>query len=138
MTRIAFLGTGLMGAPMARRLLGAGHHVTVWNRSPEKAQVLAQAGAVPAADPAQAVAGAEVVFTMLADGAAVADVLFARGVADAMSRDAVLVDTSSIAPAQARDHAAALAARGRLTREADMSGWKTRTRVFMNAPVVRR
>ena len=122
MTRIAFLGTGLMGAPMARRLLGAGHHVTVWNRSPEKAQVLAQAGAVPAADPAQAVAGAEVVFTMLADGAAVADVLFARGVADAMSRDAVLVDTSSIAPAQARDHAAALAARGIAAVDCPVSG----------------
>ncbi|NRB03039.1 MAG: NAD(P)-binding domain-containing protein, partial [Rhodobacteraceae bacterium] len=37
---IALLGTGLMGAPMARNLMAAGHHLTVWNRSPEKAQPL--------------------------------------------------------------------------------------------------
>ena len=112
MIRIAFLGTGLMGAPMVRRLLAAGHSVTVWNRSPDKAQVLAAAGAVPASDPASAVAEAEFVFTMLADGAAVADVLFSRGVADAMPRDAVLIDTSSITPALARDHAQALGRKG--------------------------
>ncbi len=112
MTRIAFLGTGLMGAPMVRRLLAAGHHVTVWNRTPEKAQTLAEAGAVPAPDPARAVDGAEIVFTMLADGPAVADVLFSRGAADAMSEDTVLIDTSSIAPTLARDHAQTLALRG--------------------------
>ncbi|WP_410218302.1 NAD(P)-dependent oxidoreductase [Paracoccus sp. (in: a-proteobacteria)] len=104
MNRIAFLGTGLMGAPMVQRLLAAGHPVTVWNRSPDKAEALAADGAMPVSDPGQAVAGADFVFTMLSDGPAVAEMLFNRGVANAMSRGAVLIDTSSIAPAQARDH----------------------------------
>ena len=110
--RIAFLGTGLMGAPMVRRLLGAGHAVTVWNRAAHKAAALAADGAVVADDPAAAVAGAGVVFTMLSDGPAVGAVLFGRGVADGVARGAVVVDTSSIAPDQARDHALRLAGLG--------------------------
>ncbi|WP_343038869.1 NAD(P)-dependent oxidoreductase [Paracoccus aestuariivivens] len=110
--KIAFLGTGLMGAPMVRRLLGAGFEVTVWNRAPEKAQALAQDGAVVAMDPVQAVVGADVVFTMLSDGHAVADVIFAKGVAENLRSGAVVIDTSSIAPHMAREHAEALASRG--------------------------
>ncbi|MFN3278099.1 MAG: NAD(P)-dependent oxidoreductase [Paracoccus hibiscisoli] len=112
MTEIAFLGTGLMGAPMVRRLLGAGHAVTVWNRDAAKARALQAHGAQVADDPAQAVAGAGIVFTMLSDGPAVAQVLFDRGVAAAMDRGAVLIDTSSIAPDLARDHAQRLAQLG--------------------------
>lgn len=119
---IAFLGTGLMGAPMVRRLLGAGHRVTVWNRAPEKALALADDGATVAATPAEAVAGAEVVFTMLSDGAAVADVLFARGTVEAISAEAVVIDTSSIAPAQARDHAQRLADLGLASVDCPVSG----------------
>jgi len=63
--RIAFVGTGIMGAPMARNLAGAGHDVTVWNRTREKAEGL---GANVAGTPAEAVDGAEAVVTMLADG----------------------------------------------------------------------
>ncbi|WP_245155574.1 NAD(P)-dependent oxidoreductase [Paracoccus ravus] len=110
--KIAFLGTGLMGAPMVRRLLAAGFPVTVWNRAPEKAQALASDGASVAIGPVQAVAGADVVFTMLSDGAAVADVIFAKGVAENLRPGAVIVDTSSIAPHLAREHAEALASRG--------------------------
>jgi 3-hydroxyisobutyrate dehydrogenase len=73
--RISFLGTGIMGAPMARHLAQAGHDVTVWNRTAEKAQPLAEHGARVAGDPAAAVGGAEVVVTMLTDGAAVEDVI---------------------------------------------------------------
>nr|WP_111300432.1 NAD(P)-dependent oxidoreductase [Paracoccus saliphilus] len=112
MNRIAFLGTGLMGAPMVQRLLAAGHPVTVWNRSPDKAEALAADGAMPVSHPGQAVAGADFVFTMLSDGPAVAEMLFNRGVANAMSQGAVLIDTSSIAPAQAQDHADRLQAMG--------------------------
>ena len=119
---IAFLGTGLMGAPMARRLLGAGHRVTVWNRAPQKAQALSGDGAIVAATPAEAVAEADIVFTMLSDGAAVADVLFAQGVAQAMPASAILVDSSSIAPAQARDHAARLADLGVAAVDCPVSG----------------
>ncbi|MGY6411895.1 MAG: NAD(P)-dependent oxidoreductase [Alkalilacustris sp.] len=110
--RISFLGTGLMGAPMVRRLLGAGHSVTVWNRAPAKAEALAADGATVSADPAGAVSGAEIVFTMLSDGPAVGAVLFDRGVAERIGRGAVVVDCSSIAPDIARDHAARLAALG--------------------------
>lgn len=115
MTVVAVLGTGLMGAPMARRLLAAGHEVTVWNRDADKARPLQAEGAQMAADPAGAVRGAQVVLTMLSDGPAVAQVLFERGVAQAMADGAggcVLIDTSSIAPHEARDHAQRLAARG--------------------------
>ncbi|MDO5642087.1 MAG: NAD(P)-dependent oxidoreductase [Paracoccus sp. (in: a-proteobacteria)] len=110
--KIAFLGTGLMGAPMVRRLLGAGHRVTIWNRAHEKAQALAEAGAVVAESPVVAVDGADFVFTMLSDGPAVASVLFDSGAAAALAPGAVVIDTSSIAPADARDHAARLADMG--------------------------
>lgn len=120
--RIAFLGTGLMGAPMARRLLAAGFPVTVWNRDPHKAEALASFGATVAATPAKAVDGADIVFTMLSDGAAVTDVLFDQGVADAVKQGAVIVDTSSIAPPIARDHASRLADRGIAHIDAPVSG----------------
>lgn len=119
---IAFLGTGLMGAPMVRRLLGAGHEVIVWNRAPDKARALAADGARVAASPAEAVRDADAVFTMLSDGAAVADVLFAQGAADAMAAGTVVIDCSSIAPAAARDHAARLAERGVLHVDCPVSG----------------
>ena len=72
---VAFIGTGLMGGPMARRLLGAGFSVTVWNRSVDKAEALVADGAVVAASPAEAAKGADIVITMLSDGKAVGEVL---------------------------------------------------------------
>ncbi|MFJ4188793.1 NAD(P)-dependent oxidoreductase [Kitasatospora sp. NPDC089509] len=69
MEKIAFLGLGRMGLPMARRLAAAGHPLTVWNRSPGRAGDLTEA-----ASPAEAVAGADIVVTMLSDPGAVADV----------------------------------------------------------------
>jgi 3-hydroxyisobutyrate dehydrogenase len=70
--RIGFLGTGIMGAPMARNLASAGHEVRAWNRTSSKAEGL---GATVVSSPAEAVDGAEVVITMLADGPTVAAVL---------------------------------------------------------------
>jgi len=66
--RVALLGTGIMGAGMARNLVAAGHEVRAWNRTRERAEGL---GAAVAGSPAEAVEGAEVVITMLADGPAV-------------------------------------------------------------------
>ena len=77
MTTVAFCGLGAMGAPMAARLLDAGHELRVWNRTPGKAGSLVDAGATEAGSPAEAAAGAEVVVTMLADPAAVAGVVVA-------------------------------------------------------------
>ncbi|MEJ3659104.1 NAD(P)-dependent oxidoreductase [Actinomycetes bacterium KLBMP 9759] len=64
---VALLGTGIMGAGMGRNILAAGHELRVWNRTTEKARPLAEAGAVLAADPADAVRDADVVITMLGD-----------------------------------------------------------------------
>ena len=69
--RVAVLGTGIMGAPMARNLRAAGHEVRAWNRSPAKAEPLSEDGVTVAASVAEAVAGADVVVTMLADAPAV-------------------------------------------------------------------
>jgi 2-hydroxy-3-oxopropionate reductase len=106
--KIAFLGTGLMGAPMARRLLAAGYPLTVWNRDAEKARPFEAEGARLAASPVEAVDGADIVITMLTDATAVASVLFESGCAEALKAGAVIVDTSSIAPDAAKTHAARL------------------------------
>lgn len=120
--QIAFLGTGLMGAPMVLRLLAAGFPVTVWNRDARKSVPLAESGARLASNPAQAVQGADVVFTMLSDGIAVEDVLFTQGVATALRKGAVVIDTSSIAPPIARDHARRLTTLGVAHVDAPVSG----------------
>jgi 3-hydroxyisobutyrate dehydrogenase len=70
--RVAVLGTGIMGAPMARNIAGADHDVVVWNRTREKAEGL---GAAVADSPAEAIHGADAVITMLADGDAVASAI---------------------------------------------------------------
>lgn len=120
--RIAVLGTGLMGAPMARRLMAAGFAVTVWNRDSSKAEALASDGAISAQTPAEAVSGAGVVITMLTNADAVKDVLFDRGAVDAMTSGITVIDMSSIAPHFARDHSAGLAERGINHVDAPVSG----------------
>jgi 3-hydroxyisobutyrate dehydrogenase-like beta-hydroxyacid dehydrogenase len=73
--RVAVLGTGIMGAPMARNLLRAGFHVGVWNRTPDKARELATAGADLAETSADVVREAAFVITMLTNTAAVVAVM---------------------------------------------------------------
>jgi 3-hydroxyisobutyrate dehydrogenase len=68
---IAFLGLGRMGQPMAMNLVRAGFHVRVWNRTLSRTRAVAAAGGIPAATPADATRGADIVITMLADGPAV-------------------------------------------------------------------
>lgn len=74
--RVAFLGLGQMGSEIARNILKAGHELTVWNRSPDKADALVAAGARRATSPAAAAAEAEIVCSMLADDRAVEAVVF--------------------------------------------------------------
>lgn len=119
---IAFIGTGLMGGPMARNLLKAGFSLRVWNRSMEKAKTLMADGAVLASSAAEAAAGASIVITMLSDGDAVGDVLFNSGVAEALEKGAVVIDSSSIAPSIARTHAERLSALGIHHIDAPVSG----------------
>ncbi|MGN7190304.1 NAD(P)-dependent oxidoreductase [Curtobacterium sp. MCBA15_004] len=92
--RVTVLGTGTMGAGVARSLLREGHDVTVWNRSAERAAPLASDGATVAQDAPSAVAEAEVVLLTLFDTDAVVDVLRAAG--SAAPRDAVWVQASTI------------------------------------------
>ena len=118
--QVAVLGTGSMGAPMAANLARIRPPLTVWNRTRAKAEALAPLGATVAPDIASAVAEADVVITMLQDGAAVTEVLAAAETA--MKSGAVLVDMSSIPPDLAREHAARLAARGLGHLDAPVSG----------------
>ncbi|MFQ5959069.1 MAG: NAD(P)-dependent oxidoreductase [Alphaproteobacteria bacterium] len=120
--RIAVLGTGLMGAPMAINLLEAGHRVTVWNRTRAKMDPLIARGAACAASPGEAVAVADVVVTMLESGPVVTEVLFASGAAERLPPGALVIDMSSIPPATARDHAERLAATGAAHLDAPVSG----------------
>ncbi|AXS41126.1 NAD(P)-dependent oxidoreductase [Breoghania sp. L-A4] len=120
--KVAFLGTGLMGAPMARRILGAGYSLSAWNRTPDKAAVLAPAGARVASTPADAVADADIVISMVFDGATVADLYFNQGAVDAAKPGALFIDMSSIQPSVARDLAARLAERGLRYLDAPVSG----------------
>ena len=92
--RIAFLGTGIMGAPMARHLAQAGHDVTVWNRTSEKAEPLVEHGAAVAGSPEEAVDGAEVIVTMLTDTGAVEDVM--RAAAPAAPAGAIWWQASTV------------------------------------------
>lgn len=107
---VAVLGIGMMGFPMARRLCEAGLTVHAWNRSRDKAERLQPFGAHVHDTPAQAVAQADIVITLLQDGLAVEDVLFHQGAAHGLHPGSLVVDMSSIQPRQARDHAARLAA----------------------------
>jgi 3-hydroxyisobutyrate dehydrogenase len=105
MTDVAILGTGQMGAAMARRLLTAGHSVTVWNRTAARAAALGKLGATVAATPQEAVREAGVVITMLTDAAAVSDTLFGSGTA--LPEGTTVVQMSTVGPDETR----ALAAR---------------------------
>lgn len=91
---VAVLGTGIMGAAMARNLAGAGLDVRVWNRTRAKAEPLAAHGARITDTPAEAVDGADVVLTMLLDGDAVLDAL--RQAASRLASGAVWLQTSTV------------------------------------------
>lgn len=97
--KIAFLGLGKMGSAMAPHLLKAGHEVTVWNRTRARAEALVPLGARVANSAVDAARGAEVVFTMLMDDAALEELVFAGGVLRAMSAGAVHVALSTISVA---------------------------------------
>ncbi|GHD49837.1 2-hydroxy-3-oxopropionate reductase [Marinobacter persicus] len=118
---IAFLGIGLMGAPMTRNLLDAGFPMTLWNRTASKCDSFADEATI-AASPAEAVADADVVITMLENGDVVEDVLVAQGVIDALKPGALVVDMSSVQPSVARRHAALAAERGAGYVDAPVSG----------------
>ncbi len=97
--KLAFLGIGLMGRPMATRLLHAGMQVQVWNRSAAKAEALREAGATPQASVAEAVSGAKIIISMLEAGAAVGEVIDAA--LPALQAGALWIDMSSTRQSEA-------------------------------------
>ena len=99
---IGFIGLGAMGAGIAKNLVEAGHEVTVWNRSPDKAEALKAAGAQAASSPAEAAADAAIVFTMLSDDAALLSVMRGEdGLMKGMPQRSLHVSLSTISVATA-------------------------------------
>ena len=96
-TKIALLGLGLMGSGMAGRLLDAGYPLTIWNRTPGKAQALESRGARVAKSPREAASGAAVVISMLADVPVCRDVWLGRGEALVdIAPGTVLIESSTV------------------------------------------
>ncbi len=122
--KLGYLGLGMMGFPMTRRLVSAGYDVTVWNRSPGKAAALVAAGAKAALHPSDVAATASILFMCLTDAAAVEKVVFGPdGLATATGSGKLVVDFSSIHPDAARAIAARLkAANGMGWIDAPVSG----------------
>jgi|HubBroStandDraft_1064217.scaffolds.fasta_scaffold74049_2 3-hydroxyisobutyrate dehydrogenase-like beta-hydroxyacid dehydrogenase len=111
--RIGFLGMGTMGAPMALRLIGAGHELAVWNRTEGKTKPLLREGAIAAATPAEAELGADAVVTMLFDDAANEQALFGpNGLMDALEPGSLHIAMSTISVALIERLTAEHASRG--------------------------
>jgi 3-hydroxyisobutyrate dehydrogenase len=122
MSRIAFIGLGNMGAPMAANLLKAGHALTVFDLVAKAMAGLRDLGAAVAATPAEAVSEAEVVVTMLPASAHVEKLYLADALFDYVRADALVLECSTISPASARKVAEVAAARGVAMVDAPVSG----------------
>jgi 3-hydroxyisobutyrate dehydrogenase-like beta-hydroxyacid dehydrogenase len=121
--RIAWIGLGTMGAPMAAHLLAAGHELHVHNRTRAREEPLAAAGAIRAETPAEAVIDADLVFTCVSDSPDLEEiVLGSGGIAGGMRRDSVLVDCSTVSPATSKKIAATLLPMGIGAVDAPVSG----------------
>src|SRR6185437_15202247 len=124
MTRVAFLGLGAIGAPMASHLAKSPFQLTVWNRTRTTAEAFgSEHGASVAATPADAARGAEFVITCLPSSREVAEVLEGpRGIMEGLEADAVLIDCTSGDPAASRGFAANLNQRRASFMDAPVSG----------------
>jgi 3-hydroxyisobutyrate dehydrogenase len=115
--RLGFVGLGIMGGAMTRRLLERGWQVTVWNLEPERVPPLVEAGAVAAESPREVAEAAEIVLVCVLDTPAVESVVFgSSGIVEASRPGMILLDHSTIDPAATRDMAARL-------RERTGAGW---------------
>lgn len=119
--RIAFLGVGLMGTPMVRNLLDAGHPMTLWNRTASKCGPFKDEAAI-ADSPKNAVRDADVVITMLENGDVVDNVMVEQGGIGALKAGAVYIDMSSVQPSLARRHAELVRQQGAGYVDAPVSG----------------
>jgi len=121
--KIAFLGLGTMGAPMANNLRKSGHAVTVWNRTAARAEPLAKKGAKQAATPRAAAAGQDLVFLSVSDEKAVDQVLDGpEGLLAGLAPGSVVIDTSTAGVQSARSTEAKVKAKGGVFLAAPMLG----------------
>ncbi|WP_027853012.1 NAD(P)-dependent oxidoreductase [Marinobacterium litorale] len=110
--KLGFIGMGLMGIPMSRRLMQAGYSVCVWNRTPDKCEPLRQQGAQVASSIAELLASCDILFTCVSDSAAMEElVLGSEGIATHGQNGQILIDCSSIAPDTTRSLADDIARR---------------------------
>jgi 2-hydroxy-3-oxopropionate reductase len=123
MQKVGFIGLGIMGKPMSKNLLKAGHALVVHSRSPGPVEELVAAGATAAASPRDVAQAVDVIITMLPDSPDVRQVVLGtNGVIEGARPGAVVVDMSSIAPAVSREIAARLAEKGVDFLDAPVSG----------------
>lgn len=121
--RVGFIGTGIMGKPMAENLVDAGYTVVVHNRSREPVEELTAYGAEAAASPREVAERTEVLFTALPDGEVVEEVALGEdGIVDGVGDGDVMIDVSTISPGTVRLVAEALAERGAHLLDAPISG----------------
>ena len=122
-TKIALLGLGIMGSGMAGRLLSAGYPLTVYNRTPEKAQPLVEQGARLGRTPAEAVADAEIILSMLADDEVSRQVWLGKdGALAAAVPGAILIESSTVTPAWIEELDRAARVRGLSLIDAPVTG----------------
>ena len=123
MATLGFVGLGAMGSRLARRLLDAGHRVTGYNRTADKARALEAAGLKVAATPRDAAEGAAAVFSMVTDSSALRAVaLGPDGIVAGLGRETVFVEMSTVSPAVTREIGDVVAARGSSMLDAPVSG----------------
>jgi len=126
MKKIGFLGLGIMGSGMCKRLLGAGYQLTVYNRTPGKAKELISLGAQEAYSPAETVSGTDISITMLGDPSSVKEVILEKGgVLDGIKPGAIHVDMTTIDPNTSRRLWNSFYQKGAHFIEAPVTGSKT-------------
>jgi 3-hydroxyisobutyrate dehydrogenase/2-hydroxy-3-oxopropionate reductase len=125
MAKLGFLGLGIMGGPMARNLIRAGHDVALWSHTKGKAEELAKQGGAACSTPAEVAGRSECVFLCVGDTKMSTEVIFGpEGLAAGKSGALTIVDCSTILPSESRNHAATLAQQGIDYLEAPCSGSK--------------
>ena len=121
--KVGFIGLGIMGKPMARNLMEAGYELTVFNRSPEKAEELGKDGASVASSPTEVAEKNDIIVTMLPDSPDVRNVVAGEnGVLEGIKEGSLLVDMSTISPVVTEEVAAKVRERGASMLDAPVSG----------------
>ncbi len=121
--KIGLIGLGLMGRPMGMNLLKAGHTLTVWNRTPARADELVKAGAALAKTPKEVAAASDVLLTIVSDPPALESVLWGEnGALDGLKRGSIYLDSSTVSPALEKKIATACEKRGVRFLDAPVTG----------------